>query len=97
MKKMHFIAPRGNIVNVNLAAGVGNRIVRGVQCNYHGMHLSVNVAKDERNSWLFELHKARGAAFIESKIEALSIEQGKDVVKERVAIGKLHFAPRGND
>src|SRR5207247_2290344 len=52
----------------------------------------MNVAEDKRDPRLVELHKARGSAFIKSKIESLALEKRKYVVKERIVIGKLDLA-----
>ena len=52
----------------------------------------MNIAEDERDSGLVELHEARGPALVESKIEALAFEQRKHIVKERIVVGELHFA-----
>jgi hypothetical protein len=41
---------------------------------------------------LQKMNEARGSTLVESKIEALSLEQGKHIMKERIVIGKLHFA-----
>ena len=42
------------------------------------------------------LDEARASALIKSKIETFALEQGKHVVEERIAVGKLHLAADWN-
>ena len=52
----------------------------------------MNVAKDEGDAGFVELDEARGSAFVESEVEALSLEQRKHIVKKWIVVGKLNFA-----
>src|ERR1700722_19754845 len=54
----------------------------------------MDVAEDERNAGLVELHELRGATLIQSEIEAFAVEQRKDIVKKRIAVGKLDLPAR---
>src|SRR6266478_6474883 len=94
MENMHLVTPWDHVADADLAAPVGNRIVRSIQRDHHGAHLRVNVAEDERNSRLVEFHKLRGAALIESQVKALAVEQRKDIVEKRILVGELDLAPR---
>src|ERR1700692_937418 len=96
MEDVHLVASRHHAANVNLAAPVGNRIVRRIYRNHHRAHLWMNVAKDVRDSRLVELHKLRASAFVQAEIETLSVEQRKHIVKKRIVIRKLNLPARWN-
>src|SRR5258708_7623507 len=94
MENVHLVTSWDHVADADLAAPVGNCIVRSIQRDHHGAHLSVNVAEDERDSRLVEFHKLRGATLIKSKVKALAVEQRKDIVEKGIPVGELDRAPR---
>ena len=54
---MHLVSAGKNTAKANLAAPVGDRVIRSGEGNYHGAHLRMNVAEDERYAWLVESDK----------------------------------------
>src|SRR5258708_2626250 len=94
MENVHLVTPWDHVADADLAAPVGNCIVRSIQRDHHGAHLGVNVAEDERDSRLVEFHKLRGATLIEPQVEALAVEQRKDIVEKGIPVGELDLAPR---
>jgi hypothetical protein len=75
---------------------VRSRIVGRVDDNDYGAHLGVNVAENVDDPRAVERHAVRGSRLIEAEVEALSIEHGKDIVKERIEIGEVDDGARGN-
>src|SRR5260370_41704691 len=94
MENVHLVTPWDHVADADLAAPVGNCIVPSIQRNDHGAHLGVNVAEDERDYRLVELHKLRGATLIEPQVKALAVEQRKDIVEKGIPIGELDLAAR---
>src|SRR5258706_1722818 len=94
MENVHLVTAWDHIPDTDLAPPVGNRIVRSIQRNHHGAHLSVYVAKDKRNARLVEFDKLSGATLVEPEIEALAVEQRKDIEEEGIVVGKLHLPAR---
>ncbi len=86
------VNPRWHIGNLYCAPPIGDSVIRGRERYDDGAHLSMDVAKNVRNSGLIEQHVASGAGFIESEIEALAFEQGKYIVKKRIAVWKIDAA-----
>lgn len=96
MKDLQLIAAGGDIFHADVTMGVGNSVIRRRHSDDDGIHLRMNVAEDERNPRLVELYKARSAAFVETKVKALALEERKDVVEERIVVGELDFASDRN-
>ena len=94
MENMHLIPAWGHVADADLAAPAGYRIVGRVERDHYGAHLGMNVAEDERNAGLVELHGLSAAALVESEIEAFAVEQRKDIVKKRIPVGKLDLPAR---
>src|SRR6202046_4583106 len=92
MENMHLIAAGDYIADADLAATVGDRIVRCAERDHYGAHLGMNVAEDERNAGLVELHELSATALIESEIEAFTVEQGKNIMKKRIPVGKFELS-----
>src|SRR5579864_7531850 len=92
VKDLEFVASGRDIGYADVAARIRDRIIRRRQSDHHGAHLGMNIAEDERNSRLVELHEARGSTFIQTQIEAFTLEQRKDIVEERIAVRKFDFA-----
>src|SRR5208337_968799 len=57
----------------------------------------MDVTEDVGNSLAIEMHSARRAGFIESKVEALAVEQGKHIVEPGITIRKIHRGSLGDD
>ena len=93
---MHLVPARDYVAYAELAAPVGDRVVRSIQRNHHRAHLGVNVAEDVRDARFVELHKLRASTLIQAEIEALAVEQREDIVKKRIAIRELDLASRWN-
>src|SRR2546423_918326 len=77
----------------DLAFSVGNAVIRRIQRNHDRAHLSMNIAKNERNSRTIETYITRASSFVETKVESLALKQRKHIVKKRIAIGKLDHGP----
>jgi hypothetical protein len=57
----------------------------------------VNIAEDVGHSFPGENDILRFPCLIETEIESLAVEQGKDVVKEGIGVGKRDDAPHRNN
>jgi hypothetical protein len=57
----------------------------------------VNVAEDVADAGSIEDDSTRASGLVQTKIEALAFEQGKDIVKERIVIRKLDLRTGLND
>src|ERR1700712_2296669 len=55
------------------------------------------VAEDVRNTLTIKAHGPMRACFVQSEIEAFSVEQRKDVMKERVEVGEIDTGSGRND
>src|SRR5437667_11811824 len=57
----------------------------------------MNITKDIGDSRFIKMYITRGASFVQSEIEALALEERKDVMKERIAMGQFHDGPNRSD
>jgi hypothetical protein len=57
----------------------------------------MDVAKYVGNAFGRKLNGLRRTGFVEPKVKTLPVEKRKDIVKERVSIGKLNDGTNGND
>src|SRR3954466_8841304 len=57
----------------------------------------MNVAEDVGNTGAIETDITGRAGLVQTEIKSLAFEQRKDVVKERIAIGKLNHCSDGNN
>src|ERR1700722_1561524 len=94
MKDVQLVTPRRHVGNDDFSMRIRDAIVRRVHSDHDRAHLSVNITENKRNSGLVELNEACRSALVQSKIEALSVEQRKYIVKKRIAIRKLNLAAR---
>src|SRR5689334_17034754 len=60
------------------------------------MHIRMDIAEDVGDAFAIEFYAARLARLIKRQIKALAIKERKDVVEERVFVGKLHTAANRN-
>src|SRR5437764_265556 len=67
-------------------------IVGSAKRQHDGPHPRMDVAKNVRNTLPVETNRAGGSRLIQPKIEALAIEERKDIVKERIKVRKLDIA-----
>ena len=74
MKYVHLVPARNYVSNADLTTPVRDRIVPGIQCDYHGAHLRVNVAEDVGDTGFVELDNLRTSTLIQTEIEALAVE-----------------------
>jgi len=47
MEKLQFVAAGRNVIDAELAARIGNRVIGSGQRDYHRTHLRMNIAEDE--------------------------------------------------
>src|SRR5271157_2348946 len=57
----------------------------------------MDVAEDVRNPLAIEVDGASRAGFVESKVEALAVEERKNIMEPGIAIGELHRGSLGDD
>src|SRR5581483_12228906 len=81
----------------NLTSLSGNSIVRSRQRYYDRAHLRMDVAEDVRHPRFVETHFSRCARLVKPEVEALSLEQRKHIVEERVAVRKFHHRADGHN
>ena len=89
MPELKLVAARHQMRNLKAPVGIGLREIRCFKNDNHSVHLWMNVAEDVRNAWLREYHLPRCTALIESEIKWPSVVDREDIVKERIAVGKL--------
>lgn len=82
----------GNVLHVKHALCVGKAIVRRRQCDHYSAHLRMDVTEDVGDAFSRKYDAARRARLIQPEIETPSIEEGENVVKERIGIRKCYAA-----
>src|SRR5271165_1880389 len=82
--------------NGELTLFIGNGKVLAGEYDHHCAHLRMNVAEDVGDPFAIKVDGARRARFVKSKVKALAVEQGKDVVKPGVKVGKIHGGSFGD-
>ena len=87
----------GDIVQDNAAVVRRNSVVGSTQRNDDRTHFGMNVAEDVGDALAVEEHRALRMRLVESEVEALAVEEGEDVVKEGVEVGKLNVTAGGYD
>ena len=71
----HLVAPRGNIRDLEISAGIGLCEIRRLQSNNNGAHLRMNIAEDVGDSFAREDDATGRACFVESKVKASAVEE----------------------
>src|ERR1700722_4246152 len=86
------VTSRRYTVDGDITVRRGNPEVWGAQRNDDRTHLGMNIAEDVRNTIAIEPDRASGMGFVETEVKTLSVEERKNIVVERVEVGKVYAA-----
>src|SRR5262249_52738161 len=94
---MQRVASRRHGGDGELALLVRYRKVLSGEHHHYRTHFRMDVAENVRNPVAIETDGARGARLVESKVEALAVEQREHIVEPGIQVGKIHRGAFGNN
>src|SRR5437899_1464227 len=87
---LHPILSIRHFRNLRVAIAITHGKIRRTECKNVGIHVGMNIAEDEGNSWLVEDHFARTPGFVKSQVKPLSLIKREHIVEEWILVGEFH-------
>ena len=87
---MQFILAVRDVRYSDVSGAVGHPVVGGIDRNYDRTHFRMNVTEQKADPETIESNRIGCSRFIEPEIKSFAIKQRENIMKEWIAIGKIH-------